>query len=159
MTKVRFEQGGGTLIDETSGEGARHLVFLHGWRANRDSLRGIATLFEQTHRVHLIDLPGFGEAPLPPPDWDTTRYADLVYSHLLDCRAASFVLVGHSFGGRLAVRLAARRLPEMHGVVLMAVPGLPLRGSPKLRIRRWGIRTLRALFRSVQGLTGPRWLE
>src|SRR5262249_60797335 len=39
---------------------------LHGWGLNRESLRGIAILFQHTHRVHLIDLPGFGEAAAPP---------------------------------------------------------------------------------------------
>ena len=35
-------------------------------------------LFQHTYRVHLIDLPGFGDAPLPPESWDTIEYADLV---------------------------------------------------------------------------------
>ena len=55
-----------------------HLVFLHGWGGSRESLRGIGTLFQHAFRVHLIDLPGFGDAPPPPPDWDTIHYTDLV---------------------------------------------------------------------------------
>src|SRR5215510_4073707 len=107
MTRLTrsFEHGGGTLIDEMLGAGERHLVFLHGWRSNRDSLRGIGTLFEQTHRVHLIDLPGFGEAPLPPSDWDTVHYTDLVQQYLLDRIQGTVVLVGHSFGGKISIRL------------------------------------------------------
>src|SRR5579862_8915644 len=75
----RFDHNGGTLVDETRGTAAgHHIVFLHGWGANRDSLRGIAVLFEATHSIHLIDLPGFGDAPLPPAAWGTIEYANLV---------------------------------------------------------------------------------
>ena len=62
----RFEHNGASLIDEVIGETtSRHLVFLHGWGASRDSLRGIAILFERTHSVHLIDLPGFDAHRFP----------------------------------------------------------------------------------------------
>ena len=112
----RFEHNGASLIDEVIGESTtHHLVFLHGWGGSRESLRGIGILFQHTHRVHLIDLPGFGEAPPPPPDWDTIHYTDLVQQYLLDRLPGTVVLVGHSFGGRVSVRLAARRLPQMRG--------------------------------------------
>ena len=152
----RFERGGATLVDEMFGSRAdRHIVFLHGWGANRDSLRGIATLFQPTHHVHLIDLPGFGAAPLPPDGWSTIDYADLVQAYLLERISGPVILVGHSFGGRVTVRLAARRLPGIHAIVLMATPGLPASPLSKSGLRRWGIRTLRALLKLTRGLTGP----
>jgi pimeloyl-ACP methyl ester carboxylesterase len=134
----------------------RHLVFLHGWRLNRESMRGIGILFESAFRVHLIDLPGFGDLPAPPPDWDTIKYADLVQAYLSAHVSGPVVLIGHSFGGRVALRLAARRLPHVAGLVLMAVPGLPARGYSRVRIRRMAIRTLRRLLFALRPLTGPR---
>jgi pimeloyl-ACP methyl ester carboxylesterase len=136
----------------------RHLVFLHGWRLNRESMRGIGILFENAFRVHLIDLPGFGDLPAPPPDWDTIKYADLVQAYLSAHVSGSVVLIGHSFGGRVALRLAARRLPAIAGLVLMAVPGLPARGYSRVRIRRTAIRTLRRLLVAIRPLTGARLL-
>ncbi len=146
----RFEHGGASLIDEVvGGAAAPHLVFLHGWGANRESLRGIATLFENTHRIHLIDLPGFGEAPVPPSDWGTLQYADLVQQFLLDRVSGPATLVGHSFGGRVALRIASRRLPQVSGLVMMGVPGLPQPSMSVRSLRRWGIRTLRRVLASV----------
>src|SRR5260221_7732607 len=113
MTTFTFSHEGGTLVDEQLGTAGPHLVFLHGWRVDRETLRGIAILFQHTHAIHLIDLPGFGEAPLPPAGWDTIAYTDLLQQYLLDRIAGSAVLIGHSFGGRLAVRLAARHLPHV----------------------------------------------
>lgn len=132
----------------------RHLVLLHGWGLNRDSLRGIGILFQQSFRIHLIDLPGFGDAPAPPPDWDTPRYADLVERHLTTLLPGTVIVVGHSFGGRVALRLAARRQPYLAGVVLLAVPGLPLSGWSMRRLRRAGIRGLRSAFRTLQPVLG-----
>ncbi|HEX4348643.1 MAG TPA: alpha/beta fold hydrolase [Vicinamibacterales bacterium] len=134
-------------------------MFLHGWGANRDSLRGIAALFEATHSVHLIDLPGFGDAPAPPGDWGTTEYADFVERYLAEGVAGPVLLVGHSFGARVSLRLAARKRPQVRAMVLMGAPGLPLLPFSKGAFRRRGIRTLRAVLRAASGLTGPRPLE
>ena len=154
-----FQHNGGTLVDEVSGSAGdsrnRHIVFLHGWGANRESLRGIATLFQPTDHVHLIDLPGFGAAPLPPDGWSTIDYADLVQHYLAERVRGPVILVGHSFGARVTVRIAARRLPELHAIVLMAAPGLPASPFSITSLRRRGIRALRATLRMVGGLTGP----
>ena len=151
----RFEHNGAVLVDEVLGAAAsRHLILLHGWGANRESLRGIGTLFQHTHQVHLIDLPGFGEAPPPPGEWDTIHYADLVQQYLLDRLSGPIVLAGHSFGGRVSVRLGARRLAQLKGIVLMGVPGLPQPALSRRAIRRWWIRTLRKTVIALKPVLG-----
>ncbi len=141
-------------MDEVLGGGDRHLVFLHGWGLTRDSLRGIGGLFEPRYSVHLIDLPGFGEAPVPPDTWDSVKYTDLVQQYLLERVKGPAVLVGHSFGGRLTVRLASRHLPSIERIVLMGVPGLPASPWSKKALRRSGIRGMRRFFRAVRPVTG-----
>ena len=156
----RFEHGGGTLVDEVTGEAtSRHIVFLHGWGATRESLRGIGALFEATHCVHLLDLPGFGDAPHPPSDWDTLNYTDLVERYLDDRLQGAAVIVGHSFGGRIGVRLAARRSSMVRGLVLIGVPGLPATTWSRARIRRSAIRLLRQTLTALRPLTGGRTLK
>lgn len=156
----RFEHGGGTLVDEQIGlTRGPHLVFLHGWGVTRDTLRPIGLLFERTHCVHLIDLPGFGDAPAPPDDWDTVTYTDLVQHYLLERVQGPVVLIGHSFGGRLTVRLASRRLPQVCAAVLMGVPGLPATGWSRKRGRRMWIRGLRKVLNVLRPVTGNGLLE
>jgi pimeloyl-ACP methyl ester carboxylesterase len=156
----RYERSGACLIDEVLGSTtSRHMVLLHGWGGNRESLRGIGTLFEQTHTVHLLDLPGFGEAPPPPPDWDTVRYADLVEGYLVDRCPGTVIVVGHSFGGQVAVRLAARRLAQIRGLVLMGVPRLPRPFYSPLRLRASGIRWLRRVLRIARFMVGSKPLD
>lgn len=153
----RFDHNGATLVDEISGEPtAPHILFLHGWGGSRESLRGIATLFQHTHCVHLFDLPGFGEAPVPPDTWGTVEYADLVQQYVLDRIQGPVVLVGHSFGGRVSVRLASRRLPQFTRLVLLGVPGLPRPAFSRGAFRRWRIRNLRRLLVALKPLIGER---
>jgi pimeloyl-ACP methyl ester carboxylesterase len=152
---AHFNYNGGSLVVELAGDGSKpHMLFLHGWGANRESLRGIATLFQHTHRVHLLDLPGFGEAAPPPPHWGTVEYADLVQQYLLECIRGAAVLVGHSFGGRVSVRLASRQLPQIRDLVLMGVPGLPQPAWSRVRMRRGFIRALRRLLIVLQPVLG-----
>ena len=155
-----FEWNGATLVDEILGGPAdRHMVFLHGWGATRDSLRGVAVLFQQTHCVHLIDLPGFGDAPLPPAGWSTIDYANLVEQYLVDRVHGALTLVGHSFGARVALRLAARRALQVRALVLMAAPGLPPSPFSRVAVRRVGIRALRRLLQTASAVTGPGALD
>ncbi len=156
----RFEHNGASLIAEVSGESTtHHLVLLHGWGGSRESLRGIGILFQHTHRVHLIDLPGFGEAPAPPADWGTIEYTDLIQQYLLDRVTGSVVLAGHSFGGRVSVRLAARHLPHVRALVLMGVPGLPQPALTTRSLRRWWIRSLRKTLITLKPVIGDGGVE
>jgi pimeloyl-ACP methyl ester carboxylesterase len=125
--------------------------------------------------VHLFDLPGFGEAPPPPEAWGTIEYADLVQQYILDKISGTVVLVGHSFGGRVSIRLAARRLSQIRDLVLLGVPGLP---QPACRAREpgaggsdaaanhvlaqadpWRPRRAMAHRTSIEGLPGRRALR
>jgi pimeloyl-ACP methyl ester carboxylesterase len=164
----RFEHNGASLVDEirgldaTADAGGRpvpHLFLLHGWGSSREALRGLATLFEHTHTVHLIDLPGFGEAHSPPADWGTIQYTDLVQQYILATIRGPIVLAGHSFGGRVSVRLAARHLPGVIGLILMGVPGLPRPAFSAGWLRRWWIRQLRKALILLKPVLGPQALD
>jgi pimeloyl-ACP methyl ester carboxylesterase len=151
-----FEQNQGILIDEIRGRPLEgDIFFLHGWGGSRDSLRELAGLFEGSYRIHLIDLPGFGEAPPPPRNWGTTDYAEHLAEYLTKSDGARVLLVGHSFGGRLAIRVAGRRTPTVAGLVLMGVPGLPPERFSPRSIRRAMIRGLRRVLKLLEPITGP----
>ncbi len=148
------------LIDESFGQPRQgELFFLHGWGQNRESFRELASLFEGSYRGHLIDLPGFGEAPPPPPDWSTADYAELLSEYLKQFSRARMVVVGHSFGGRIAVRLAGKADSRLAGIVLIGVPGLPIARFSRRSLRRWGIRNLRKLLQLLRPVTGPAPLD
>lgn len=101
------------------------MVGLHGW--GRDHRDFSSVLSGYPHL--LIDLPGFGVSPPPTATWGAADYASCVAA-VLDSRAAAepAVVVGHSFGGRVAVCLAASRPDLVRALVLC---GVPLLRSPR----------------------------
>ena len=126
----------GDLLADRVGKEEPRVLALHGWqRAGADFSR----ILEGTDAL-AVHLPGFGITPDPPAAWGSVEYAD----HLADALAGSgpFVVVGHSFGGRVAVRLAVRH-PEL--VRSLVITGAPLvRATPPPR-PSWTFRTLKRL--------------
>jgi pimeloyl-ACP methyl ester carboxylesterase len=108
---------GGRLFGAASGSGEPWVLALHGWRrTHRDFDRvlvgvdGIA-----------LDLAGFGAAPAPPDGWSTSEYAKWI-APVLGELSPGAVVVGHSFGGRVATHLAALHPDRIGALVLTGVP-------------------------------------
>ena len=108
---------GGRLFGTLHGSPPPRVVALHGWgRTHRDfdaSLAGLDAL--------ALDLPGFGATPAPPEAWGAAAYAEAV-APVLDDADEPVVVVGHSFGGRVAVHLAAQAPERVRALVLTGVP-------------------------------------
>jgi len=105
----------GALSYRSVGHGPA-VVFLHGLAGNALSwVRQYPTLSAR-YRVVAWDAPGFGLSDAVEPDVDV--FADVLYEllNLLDCGAAA--LVGHSMGGVVAARLAARHPNRVTRLVL-----------------------------------------
>lgn len=111
----------------------RNLVFLHGWGCSMSSFEFVARAMVRTCRVLNLDLPGFGRSDPPQEDWGVTEYAECVATLLRELRMTPCVLVGHSFGGRIAIKLAAERPELVCGVVLVDSAGIRPRLSLKKR--------------------------
>lgn len=131
---------GGRLFAERVGTGPVEVIGLHGWARTR------ADLVRALPGVSLLafDLPGFGTSPDPPGAWSSADYAELLAEALSGLDRPQ-VLVGHSFGGRIAVRLAASRPEAVSGLVLAGVPLFRREGARsaparRFRIARWGHR-------------------
>lgn len=129
----------GKLFAERIGDGPCEVVGLHGWARSREDLAGSLAGFNAL----TIDLPGFGASPEPPTAWGTESYAALVAEAVGGLQRPQIVL-GHSFGGRVAVRLAAGWPELVSGLVLAGVPlflsSHKSRPSWHYRAARWGSR-------------------
>ncbi|MGH9104974.1 MAG: alpha/beta fold hydrolase [Acidimicrobiales bacterium] len=93
----------GRLWGERFGSGPPWALALHGW--GRDH-RDFAPVLDGLDAIAL-DLPGFGLSPGPPAAWSSDDYARDLVPVLGELWDGPLVVVGHSFGARVAVRLAA----------------------------------------------------
>jgi pimeloyl-ACP methyl ester carboxylesterase len=133
----------------TSPRDGVELVWAHGWGHSHESLVPLAAAMRSRAGSVLVDFPGFGASPLPPGAWGTEDYGDAMAGWLATLPAAPRVWVGHSFGCRVGVQLAARHPAAVSALFLIAAAGLPPHRSVMTRLkrlpRRLMFRTLRAM--------------
>jgi pimeloyl-ACP methyl ester carboxylesterase len=115
------------------------VVFLHGWGLGIRPYRRVhAQLRERGVRVVAPDLPGFGaSSPLPPGRRTLDDHADWVAAFCAEAGLGRVVLVGHSFGGGVAIATAHRHPRLVRALVLVnSVGGASLRTRP---LWHWGL--------------------
>ena len=109
--------GDGALFGERHGTRSPRVLALHGWRRDRSdfalSLSGLDAIS--------LDLPGFGASPVPDSAWGAAQYSAALGPVLSEFTNPP-VVVGHSFGGRVATVLASDAPEMVGGLVLVGVP-------------------------------------
>ncbi|MDE6520567.1 MAG: alpha/beta hydrolase [Ruminococcus sp.] len=122
--KINYEQKGeGDLI-----------VLLHGWGSNIKLFANLIDLLSKKYMVVAMDMPGFGESAEPPSAWCVDDYVNFVIDFLKDYSTDKVMLLGHSFGGRVIIKLNSRKnLPlKITKVILVDSAGiLPPKSNKK----------------------------
>lgn len=92
---------------QKKGQGAP-LVLLHGWGCDGSIFKALTQQLSQAFTVFVVDLPGFGKSQEPTQTWGIYEYANAVETFLTQHHIANPTIVGHSFGGKIAIILASR---------------------------------------------------
>ena len=106
------------------GEG-KDILLLHGWGQNIDMMKPLGDNFANKFRITILDLPGFGKSEEPKEYWTIDKYSMMLESFVSLVGIKKPIVIGHSFGGRVAIRFSARNPIEK----------LVLFGSPCIRIQ------------------------
>lgn len=126
----------GKVFGERTGTGPPQVLALHGWRNDHTDLSKVTEGFN----VIALDLAGHGATPPPPTAWGAHQYAMSIES-ILDEFDTPPVVFAHSFGGRVAVCLAAAYPERIHSLVLTGVPLLRKPSTAKVplafRLAKW----------------------
>lgn len=108
-----YRYDGITLRYDVEGEGET-LLLLHGWGCDREIWKQIRPLLSRHYRVVSVDFAGFGRSDEPTTVWGVEEYTRSIEQLARELEIDSPTLVGHSFGGRVAIlyssRNAARRV-------------------------------------------------
>jgi pimeloyl-ACP methyl ester carboxylesterase len=130
-----FGYGPGVCIQyERQGSGPTPILLLHGFAASRSTWDDLKTRFPaELYNLYLIDLMGFGRSSKPRDgEYGPEEQAATLLAFLADRRLSGVVLLGHSYGGTIALltTLMARRSAWQHliaGIVLIGAPAWPQR--------------------------------
>lgn len=127
--------------------GMPKVVFGHGWgRSHRDFIP-VAEALAPSIDAYLFDLPGHGKSERPEDAWGTVEYAEYMARYIVgDLGISKCVWVGHSFGGRVGLRLGVQSPGMLDHLVIVAGAGVPRDVTTKERWKRkWNGRKFQKL--------------
>ena len=107
------------------GEG-KDILLLHGWGQNIEMMKFIGDAFCDRFRITILDFPGFGESEEPSSPWSILDYSLLLESLVKELKLKKPIVMGHSFGGRVAIKYSSNHPIEK----------LVLFGSPCVRLQK-----------------------
>jgi len=111
-------------VEQKGDKGKPCLLFLHYWGGtHRTWNKVIGELGDSFHTV-AFDFPGWGKSDGALSDYSITSLADGTTELIKHLGLSTFILVGHSMGGKVAQLLASRHLEGLEGVILVA-PATP----------------------------------
>ncbi len=114
------------LTDSESGSSC--IILMHGWGCNLTTLASIERVaLICGYRVVNIDFPGFGKSDEPQEVWGVEKYTEMLEYLVDQLKLDSPALLGHSFGGRVAILYASRR--PVSKLILVDAAGIKPRRS------------------------------
>lgn len=118
------------------GEG-ENVLLLHGWGSNIKLFDIMIKHLAPYYKVYAPDMPGFGESDEPKTAWCVDDYVDFVLAFCKKMGIEKTILLGHSFGGRVIIKLNARlsKSLEIPKIILTDSAGIMPKRSFASKVR------------------------
>lgn len=101
------------------------LVFLHGWGTDSQLwFKIVPELINRNYSLYFLDLPGFGQSQIPNTTFDVDDYKKIVCEFIEELDIKKVNLIGHSFGGRITIKMAAENPAFLEKIVLVDTAGI-----------------------------------
>ena len=97
----------------------KDIILLHGWGQNIEMMKPLGDNLEDYH-ITILDFPGFEESDEPKTALTIYDYEEILEELLSDLKIRNPIVMGHSFGGRVAIVYASRNKVEK--LVLFGAP-------------------------------------
>ena len=109
----------------------RTILILHGWGSCAKNWAKVKEILESKgYKVNVPDLPGFGENPPPEKPWSVDDYVEWVRNYCQKNNIPHIFLIGHSFGGGIAIKFSCA-FPEIVLKLVLVAPAFRRRRSLK----------------------------
>lgn len=111
----------------------KDILLLHGWGQNIEMMKPLGDNFCDRFRVTILDFPGFGESEEPHDTWTIEKYSLMLEDFANQLGIKKPIVMGHSFGGRVAIRFSARNPIEK--LILFGSPCIRIQEELPLKVR------------------------
>lgn len=137
MHRERVDTIGTLRIHSVTAGAGRPVVFLHGWSLHAASAQRLRDYLEHAYLVHTPTLLGFGKSSALPKSFSLEEYGAVFAKWLQRTSPEPVTLVGHSFGGALALLVTSLVPRSVQRLVLADSIGIPFDRDVRAWARAW----------------------
>ncbi len=114
-----------------------NILVLHGWGGSKKSWEEWVKCFgKKKYKIFVPDLPGFGGEKAPKRPWYVSDYADWVREYMKKRHLVRPVVVAHSFGARIAIKMCSSDKNVFSRLFLVGAAGIKRPPGLKVRVLR-----------------------
>lgn len=124
MDGMMLDANGAKVYVEQLGEKGDQVLLLHGWGCTVKHFEPIMADLRSGFRLTVLDFPGHGQSSKPPVPWGVSDYATCVMDVMGQLGIEKCHIIAHSFGGRVALQMAAYHPEKVDKMILTGGAGL-----------------------------------
>ena len=149
MVEKTIEISGVNLHYRRSGTGSQAIILMHGWGCDLNALSLFERVGAEHHTVYNLDLPGFGKSSEPSTAWGVEEYTVMLEAFVAAMGIQNPILLGDSFGGRVAILYASRN--PVQRLVLVDAAGVRPRRSLKYYAKVYSFKLAKRIYPFMVG--------
>ncbi|MCQ2449231.1 MAG: alpha/beta hydrolase [Clostridia bacterium] len=132
----------GLKIEYTEQGSGIPVLLLHGWGSSFDVYKGVMAALCDRCRLVAVNFPGCGNSETMPEPWNLDDYCDFVLKFMAAVGLENPIMIGHSHGGRVILKMTATKLVTPPKIVLLDAAGL----IPKKTFKqKWRAKSFKAI--------------
>lgn len=105
------------------------VLILHGWGASIEAFAPVNKYLSSKFKIYILDMPGFGKSDEPFAAYTVKDYAEVVLEYIKKMNIQKPVLIGHSFGGRVIMKMVGNMGYQPSKIIFVDTAGIKPRRS------------------------------
>ena len=133
------------------------VLLLHGWGSSFDVYSGLISALSDRCRLVAVNFPGCGNSDTMKEPWTLEDYCNFVLEFMKVVNLENPIMIGHSPGGRVTLKMAAEGMVNPPKIVLLDSAGLIPKKSIKQKMRAKSFKTIKTVLTLpvIKNYSGP----